>query len=76
MGQDLIPIEFKRLPKKQPQGSKKLLPVGYLRIHSWNLLDSANPPWCIVSNHRRQHLHLQLEDFGRLMEPATGRVTH
>ena len=76
MGQDLIPIEFKRLPKKQPQGSKKLLPVGFLSIHRRDRFDSANPPWCIVSNHRRQHLHLQLEDFGRLMEPATGRVTH
>jgi hypothetical protein len=71
MGQDLIPIEFKRLPQNQPQGSTRLLPVGSFRIHSWNLFDQANPPWTIVSNHRRQHLHLQLEDFGRLMEPAS-----
>jgi hypothetical protein len=70
MSQDLIPIEFKRLPKNQPQGSKKLLPVGFLSIHRRDRFDSANPPWSIVSNHRRQHLHLQLEDFGRLMEPA------
>jgi hypothetical protein len=41
-GQAGIPIEFKRLPKHQPQASKKLLPVGFLRIHSWNLFD---PPY-------------------------------
>ena len=48
----LVSIEFKSLPKNQPQGSEKLLPGVFLSIDPRHLFDPANPPWSILSNYR------------------------